>query len=283
MTATCGWPCATAAFRRCSTCRTRWSPPAPRSRTRSAISSSAANTARSRMSTGVVADPRRSGPRLSAALHGTHPRQWPHDLGRRLAPAARAAGSRSIPTSPRSSGRRSCCAPAPRNCPTRCWPMPTAGAGQPRSWPRPTPQLEEAKRELTEMEARTRLTTEMMPAHIAHVDRDLRYTFSNRRLSSVMPGGRRNIVGLTLGTRRWARTPSRGSSPMLDRALAGEASVSRVHRRPPRPPHPHRLHPRPRPRMARSRRLPPVDRRDRGSAGPRGAGPDRASANWRRN
>ena len=29
--------------------------------------------------------------------------------------------------------------------------------------------LEEAKRELTEMEARTRLTTEMMPAHIAHV------------------------------------------------------------------------------------------------------------------
>ncbi|MDZ4095996.1 MAG: PAS-domain containing protein, partial [Paracoccaceae bacterium] len=36
--------------------------------------------------------------------------------------------------------------------------------------------LEEAKRELTEMEARTRLTTEMMPAHIAHVGRDLRYT-----------------------------------------------------------------------------------------------------------
>ncbi|MFN6978126.1 MAG: PAS domain-containing protein, partial [Gemmobacter sp.] len=48
--------------------------------------------------------------------------------------------------------------------------------------------LEEAKRELTEIEARTRLTTEMMPAHIAHVDRSLRYTFSNRRLASVLPG-----------------------------------------------------------------------------------------------
>ena len=33
--------------------------------------------------------------------------------------------------------------------------------------------LEEAKRELTEMEARTRLVTEMMPAHIAHVGQDL--------------------------------------------------------------------------------------------------------------
>src|SRR5690606_17134048 len=48
--------------------------------------------------------------------------------------------------------------------------------------------LEEAKRELTEMEARTRLVTEMMPAHIAHVGRDLVYTYSNRRLSAIMPG-----------------------------------------------------------------------------------------------
>jgi chromosome segregation ATPase len=44
--------------------------------------------------------------------------------------------------------------------------------------------LAEAKRELTEIEARTRLTTEMMPAHIAHVNRDLVYTYSNRRLST---------------------------------------------------------------------------------------------------
>src|SRR6056297_4016133 len=50
--------------------------------------------------------------------------------------------------------------------------------------------LEEAQRELTEMEARTRLTTEMMPAHIAHVDSAGCYTFSNRRLSNVMQIGR---------------------------------------------------------------------------------------------
>ena len=36
--------------------------------------------------------------------------------------------------------------------------------------------LEEAKRELTDMEAHTRLTAEMMPAHIAHIDQDGRYT-----------------------------------------------------------------------------------------------------------
>ncbi|SDW92314.1 PAS-domain containing protein [Roseicitreum antarcticum] len=56
--------------------------------------------------------------------------------------------------------------------------------------------LEEAKRDLTEIEARTRLTTEMMPAHIAHMDREMHYTYSNRRLSSVMPGRPRDIVGL---------------------------------------------------------------------------------------
>jgi hypothetical protein len=34
--------------------------------------------------------------------------------------------------------------------------------------------LKEAQRELTAMEAHTRLTAEMMPAHIAHIDRDQR-------------------------------------------------------------------------------------------------------------
>ena len=83
--------------------------------------------------------------------------------------------------------------------------------------------LEQAKRELTEMEARTRLTAEMMPAHIAHLDRNLRYTFSNRRLSSVFPGLPQNIVGLTVQDvmgpvyekiRQW-----------LDLTLQGENSV----------------------------------------------------------
>ncbi|WP_022702406.1 PAS-domain containing protein [Pseudorhodobacter ferrugineus] len=86
--------------------------------------------------------------------------------------------------------------------------------------------LEETKRELTEMEARTRLTTEMMPAHIAHVGRDLRYTYSNRRLSSVMPGPKRpqTILGLTgreaLGAAAFSKI-----EPYLLRALDGEASV----------------------------------------------------------
>jgi signal transduction histidine kinase len=56
--------------------------------------------------------------------------------------------------------------------------------------------LEETKRQLTTSEARTRLTTEMMPAHIAHVDAAGMYTFSNNRLSAVIPGRPDNIVGL---------------------------------------------------------------------------------------
>lgn len=84
--------------------------------------------------------------------------------------------------------------------------------------------LEEAQRELTEMEARTRLTTEMMPAHIAHVGRDLRYTYSNRRLSTVLPGRPSQIVGLTgreaLGDAAFGKI-----EPYLMAALAGEASV----------------------------------------------------------
>ncbi|MBL4915812.1 PAS-domain containing protein [Szabonella alba] len=84
--------------------------------------------------------------------------------------------------------------------------------------------LQEAKRELTEMEARTRLTTEMMPAHIAHVGRDLRYTYSNRRLSSVMPGRPNSILGLT-GREALGQATFEKIAPYLDRALAGEASV----------------------------------------------------------
>ncbi|MCF6234301.1 MAG: PAS-domain containing protein [Rhodobacteraceae bacterium] len=56
--------------------------------------------------------------------------------------------------------------------------------------------LEEAKHQLTEMESRTRLMTEMMPAHIAHVDAAGYYTYSNRRLSSVIPGCPSEVIGL---------------------------------------------------------------------------------------
>lgn len=84
--------------------------------------------------------------------------------------------------------------------------------------------LEETKQQLTEIEARTRLTTEMMPAHIAHVGLDQVYTYSNRRLSSVMPGRPGNVVGMkfgdALGEAGYART-----QPHLERALKGKASV----------------------------------------------------------
>ena len=84
--------------------------------------------------------------------------------------------------------------------------------------------LEETKRQLTEAEARTRLTTEMMPAHIAHVDRDGRYTFSNRRLSSVIPGRPSDILGEhisdVLGPSAYDRI-----EPHLEKAYRGEASV----------------------------------------------------------
>lgn len=84
--------------------------------------------------------------------------------------------------------------------------------------------LEEAKRQLTEIEARTRMTTEMMPAHIAHLDANGRYDYSNRRLSSVLPGRPSEILGLhiseALGQHAYGRV-----KPHLDQAYGGQTSV----------------------------------------------------------
>ncbi|SEK50652.1 hybrid sensor histidine kinase/response regulator [Jannaschia helgolandensis] len=87
--------------------------------------------------------------------------------------------------------------------------------------------LTEARREATEMAARIQLTTEMLPAHIARLDRDRRYTFSNRRLGAVMPGSRSDIIGLRMDE---ALSPSTYATvePHLTRALSGEASVFEV-------------------------------------------------------
>jgi len=84
--------------------------------------------------------------------------------------------------------------------------------------------LEETKRQLTEIEARTRLTTEMMPAHIAHVGPDKIYTYSNRRLSAVMPNRPSNIIGLHIqeALGEMAYDAIRGN---LDAAFQGRASV----------------------------------------------------------
>ena len=84
--------------------------------------------------------------------------------------------------------------------------------------------LEEAKRELTEIEARTRQTTEMIPAHIAYVDNDLRYSFSNGKLNEIMPGRTSKIIGRrvseTLGAQTYAHVER-----LLLKALDGEAST----------------------------------------------------------
>ncbi len=84
--------------------------------------------------------------------------------------------------------------------------------------------LEEAKRQLTASEARTRLTTEMMPAHIAHVGPDRCYTYSNRRLSTIMPGSAPEIIGLpisdALDPQAYGAIKSR-----LDQAFSGKPSV----------------------------------------------------------
>ena len=84
--------------------------------------------------------------------------------------------------------------------------------------------LEEAKRQLTDIEARTRLTTEMMPAHIVHVDRSGHYTYSNRRMSSVMPGRPSDILGLPIST---ALGPSSFArvEPHLIAAYQGESPI----------------------------------------------------------
>ena len=84
--------------------------------------------------------------------------------------------------------------------------------------------LEEAKRQLTETEARTRLTTEMMPAHIAHVDPYRTYTFSNRRLNSVMPGRPSSILGRHIGD-VLGKTAYAAIRPRLDAAFGGSPSV----------------------------------------------------------
>ncbi len=86
--------------------------------------------------------------------------------------------------------------------------------------------LAESRCEIAEIEARTRLVTEMIPAHIAHLNQELVYTWSNRRLSSLLPGVPSNVVGLRADTVLGATFPK--IEPHLQRALAGEAAVVEI-------------------------------------------------------
>jgi signal transduction histidine kinase len=84
--------------------------------------------------------------------------------------------------------------------------------------------LGETKRHLTEVEARTRLTTEMMPAHIAHIDETGHYTYSNRRLSTIIPERTNNIVGMHISDALGADVYGK-IKPALLAAIAGENTV----------------------------------------------------------
>lgn len=55
--------------------------------------------------------------------------------------------------------------------------------------------LEEAKRELTASQDKLNLTNAMIPAHIARVDRGGVYTYSNRKLDTVLANRSNDIVG----------------------------------------------------------------------------------------
>lgn len=84
--------------------------------------------------------------------------------------------------------------------------------------------LEEAGRQLTDSEARIRLTSEMMPAHIAHVDLERHYTYSNRQLNAVMPGSSPDVLGRHIRDALGAQAYT-AIQPNLDAAFAGKPSV----------------------------------------------------------
>lgn len=84
--------------------------------------------------------------------------------------------------------------------------------------------LEEAKRELTLRESQLAHTSAMTPAHIAHLNADGIYTYSNRKLPSVLPGAPEELVGEHYST---VLGPSvcKQFEPGFQRVLQGDAPV----------------------------------------------------------
>ncbi|RMC34207.1 PAS-domain containing protein [Paracoccus alkanivorans] len=91
--------------------------------------------------------------------------------------------------------------------------------------------LQEAQRVLTRTEARTRQVTEMVPAHIAHLDTDYRYTFSNRQQPMVFPGSTGKVIGATVEEALGAETFAT-LRPWIDRAFTGESQVFEMTHKP---------------------------------------------------
>ncbi|MDO5658525.1 MAG: PAS-domain containing protein [Paracoccus sp. (in: a-proteobacteria)] len=87
--------------------------------------------------------------------------------------------------------------------------------------------LRETKRVMTASQIRTRQVTEMIPAHIAHMDRDYRYLFSNRQLPQIFPGTPADVIGQggaeVLGPETFAAI-----RPYMDRAFAGRSQVFEI-------------------------------------------------------
>jgi signal transduction histidine kinase len=84
--------------------------------------------------------------------------------------------------------------------------------------------LEEAKRELTASESRLNLTNAMIPAHIARVDTEGYYTYTNHNLDIAIPDRPKNILGMhfeqALGAETYANI-----KPHFEKALKGQPST----------------------------------------------------------
>lgn len=84
--------------------------------------------------------------------------------------------------------------------------------------------LEEAKRNLTASQFRLNLTNAMTPAHIARVDPDGIYTYSNQKLHTILPNQSSDVIGKhlrdALGDDAYQHV-----KPGFARALMGEAPV----------------------------------------------------------
>ena len=85
-------------------------------------------------------------------------------------------------------------------------------------------RLHETQQHLEATEARVRLAAETTPAHIARLDRQERYTYSNQRLPLSAANGAENIIGHSasdvLGTAIYQEI-----APALHAAFAGNAKV----------------------------------------------------------
>lgn len=91
--------------------------------------------------------------------------------------------------------------------------------------------LEEAKRDLTASQEQLNLTNFMTPAHIARVDKNGVYTYSNRKLASVLPDRPSDIIGMNF-TEALGEDVQTTIEPAFDRTLNGEAPVLEFEHKP---------------------------------------------------